>query len=288
VSIVFTGAGGQLGRAIAALAAQRGVAATGFDHAALDIADEAAVAAKCAGAKVVINAAAFTDVDGAEGDILGAWRVNCTGPMVLADWCAQNGAALIHISTDYVFDGRKRKPYTEKDEITPLGAYGASKAEGEAEIVQRLDQHVILRTAWLFSATGRNFVRSMVNAGLARTELTVVSDRHGSPTFAGHLAEAVLDIAAKITAGKNRKWGIYHYAGAPAATWFTFAEDIFRHHPRQPRLVPIAGKDWPAPAPRPDNSVLDCSKLKKDFDIAQPDWRPAVADVVRALTGGVK
>jgi dTDP-4-dehydrorhamnose reductase len=286
VSIIVTGAGGQLGQALAAVAQQRRIDLRAFDHASLDIADEEAVAAAFTGASLVINAAAYTDVDGAEGDILAAWRANSGGPAVLAEWCARNGAALIHVSTDYVFDGKKRKPYSERDAVAPLGAYGASKSEGEEEIVRRLDQHVILRTAWLFSATGRNFVRSMVKAAETRDELRVVSDRHGSPTFAGHLAEAVLDIAARIGERRNTRWGVYHYGGAPATTWFGFAEEIFRHHPRPPRLVPIAGKDWPSPAPRPDNSALDCAKMKRDFGIAQPDWRPAVGAVVRELVGG--
>ncbi len=283
MTVVLTGAGGQLGRAVIAAAKSAGIAITAHDRAALDIADADAVHRAVDGASVVINAAAYTDVDRAEGDLLETWRVNCSGPAVLADACNEGGAALLHISTDYVFDGNDRKAYTERDAVSPLGAYGASKAEGEEAIADSLKRHVILRTAWLFSATGRSFVRSMLTAARTRDELSVVSDRHGCPTAADDLAGAVLHVAQAMAQPKHKHWGIYHYCGAPPTTWFKFAEAIFAHHPKPPKLVPISGKDWPAPAPRPDNAVLDCKKIKRDYGLEQPDWRAALGPVVAAI-----
>lgn len=283
MSIVVTGAGGQLGAAILRAAAAQAVQVHGLDRAALDIADEASIERVLLGAKVVINTAAFTNVDGAEGDILGAWRGNCTGPALLADWCARNDAALVHVSTDYVFDGVKAKPYGERDAINPLGAYGASKAEGEAAVAETLDRHMIVRSSWLFSAWPGNFVATMLRVARDRDEIRVVNDRYGSPTSADDLAAALLTLAKAAGDPKNRKWGLFHYGGAPATTWYGFAEEIFRHHPKPPRLVPVSGAEWPAPAPRPANSALECTRIKRDFGIAQPDWRKAVANAVPKL-----
>ena len=281
--LVLTGASGQLGTAVRALAAGTGIDLVALDRAALDIADAGAVERAVSGANLVVNAAAWTDVDAAESDLLGAWRANCTGPAELAEACRGAGAALLHISTDYVFDGSRKRPWTEKEPVNPLGAYGASKAEGEEAVRAVLDRHIILRTAWLFSATGRNFVRTMLRAGEARDELRVVNDRFGCPTAATDLAGAVLRIAEAVTQPKHKHWGTYHYCGAPVTSWFGFAEAIFARHAKPPRLVPIKGEDWPAPAPRPTYAALDCSRLKRDFAIVQPDWRPALGAVLDEL-----
>mgnify|MGYP000110481855 CR=1 FL=1 len=281
--LVLTGAGGQLGRAVSALAAGRDIDLVAFDRAALDIVEPEAVQRTLSGANIVVNAAAWTDVDAAEGDVLGVWRANCTGPAVLAEACRGAGAALIHISTDYVFDGSRKRPWTEREPVNPLGAYGASKAEGEDAVRAVLERHIVLRTAWLFSATGRNFVRTMLRAGETRDELRVVNDRFGCPTSAADLAGAVLAVAEALVQPKHRHWGTYHYCGAPVTSWYGFAEAIFARHKKPPRLVPIKGAEWPAPAPRPTFAALDCSRLKRDFAIVQPDWRPGLGAVLDEL-----
>jgi dTDP-4-dehydrorhamnose reductase len=283
MTILLTGAGGQLGQALQRVAAAEGVSLRALDRAALDIADPAAVARAIPGTTIVINAAAWTDVDGAEGDLLGAWRANRTGPAVLAEACKAAGAALIHLSTDYVFDGSRQRPWAEREPVNPLGAYGASKAEGEAAVRDGLDRHIILRTAWLFSATGRNFVRTMLKAAGQHEELRIVDDRFGCPTAALDLAGAVLKIAGAMAVPGHRHWGTYHYCGKPAVSWFDFARAIFAGAEKPPRLVPIKSVDWPAPAPRPAYAALDCSRLQRDFAIVQPDWRPGLDAVLAEL-----
>ena len=286
MSLLLTGSKGQLGHALLRRAAAAGVAVEGVDLPELDILDTEAVGRAVEGRKVVINAAAYTAVDKAESEIVAAYRANRDGPTVLADACAAAGAALIHISTDYVFDGAKRRPYTERDVPNPLSVYGASKAEGEDAIEDRLGRHVILRTGWLFSAFGNNFVRTMLKLAATRDELKVVTDQTGGPTPADALADALLAIAAKVQTRGFKAWGTYHFGGQPATTWAGFAEAIFADLPKRPRVLPTTTADWAAPAPRPLYSALDCARIGREFGIKAPDWREGLKAVLAELKAG--
>lgn len=236
---------------------------------------------------LAINAAAYTAVDRAESDTEAARALNALGPGRLAEACAAAGIPLIHLSTDYVFDGGKQGPWREDDPVAPLGTYGRTKAEGEALIRAATPQHVILRTSWVFAGHGGNFVRTMLRLGREREALTIVADQHGGPTPAADIASACARIAARLLSGRDDGYGTFHYSGAPAVSWFDFAEAIFaaaaRHGYRPPRLSPIPSSAYPTPAPRPANSVLDCSRIERVWGIAQPDWRPAMERAVADL-----
>jgi dTDP-4-dehydrorhamnose reductase len=287
--ILVTGAGGQLGRALLDAARPDGCAIEGMDRARLDVTDRAAVrrAVLGGGYRVVINAAAYTAVDKAETDERAAFAANADAAAHVAGACAEAGIPLLHVSTDYVFDGGKRSPYVEDDPVAPLGVYGASKAEGEARVRALLPRHVILRTSWLYGAHGHNFVRTMLRLGRERSELRVVDDQRGTPTSAADLAAALLRIAVAVTADGERRWGTYHFSGAGATSWHGFAEEVFRLQAaatgRRPRVVPIPTAEYPLPARRPANSVLDCGRVGRAFGLVARPWQDALAGVVATL-----
>lgn len=232
---------------------------------------------------VVINAAAHTAVDRAESEPCLAAAINQDAPSAMADACRATGARLIHISTDYVFDGLKREPYRESDPVAPLSVYGRTKEEGEAAIRARLTEHVILRTSWVFAARGSNFVRTMLRlASGDRTELRVVADQRGAPTAARDVAKAIAGIANRIATGRGA-WGTFHFASSEPTSWFGFAEAIFALRGPGPKLVPITTEEYKAPARRPLYSVLDCGRVGAKYGIAQPSWRAALADVMGEL-----
>ena len=260
MKIAVFGAGGQLGRALLRVGGRLGIEIAGFDRQAADITDAIAVGTVLAKvqAHLIINAAAYTAVDKAESDSERAFAINRDGAANLA----RAGLPLIHISTDYVFDGAKSGPYVETDPVAPLGVYGRSKAEGEAAAAGA----VILRTAWVYGLEGSNFVKTMLRLGAERDVVRVVDDQRGSPTFADDLAEAILAIAARPVPG------IYHLAGAGEASWFEVAQAIFTGRPG-PRLEAITTGDYPTAAARPANSVLDCSKAKAIFGVELPHWK---------------
>jgi dTDP-4-dehydrorhamnose reductase len=231
---------------------------------------------------IVVNAAAYTAVDAAEGDRETAFAVNRDGPAALADACRQIGAALVHYSTDYVYDGRKTGAYVEDDPINPLSCYGASKAEGDAAIRARLDHHVILRTSWVYSATGHNFVKTMLRLGAERDRLDIVDDQHGSPTAAADIAAATITICAALAEGREDGFGTFHFCGGGTTSWYGFAREIFAgaalRSRKTPRTVePIATEAYPTPAPRPRNSVLDRSKIARTYGIVAPPWQAALS-----------
>jgi dTDP-4-dehydrorhamnose reductase len=238
---------------------------------------------------LVINAAAYTAVDRAESDSEAARALNALGPARLADACAGAAIPLIHLSTDYVFDGQGQDPWREDDPVAPLGVYGRTKAEGEALIRAATPRHVILRTAWVFAAHGHNFVRTMLRLGRERDTLTIVDDQRGGPTPAAAIASACARIAAGVLEGRDDGFGTFHFAGTPAVTWFGFAGAIFaaaaRHGYSLPRLLPIPSAAYPTPAPRPANSMLDCSRIERVWGIPRPDWQPALEGVVADLLG---
>lgn len=293
-NLLVLGAGGQVGHELRRGPAPAGFAVVAHDRTQTDIADHAAVARAFAAVQpaAVVNAAAYTAVDRAEDEQDAAYRANAAGPAVLAQACAAAAVPLVHVSTDYVFDGTKPGPYCEADAVSPLGSYGASKEAGERALRAAWHRHVILRTAWVFGAHGHNFVRTMLRLGAERQHLAVVDDQRGSPTAAADIARALLAIAARLVQDADAPTGTYHYAGVPAVTWNGFAAAIFasaaRHGRPAPTLAAITTAEYPTRARRPANSVLDCGKLRRDYAIAAPDWRPALDRVVDEMLRGTQ
>ena len=285
--ILVTGSTGQLASALAAAAA--GIRRAGRPDFDFDRPDSIEATFRAANPGLVINAAAYTAVDAAEKDAEAAFRANRDGPAILARLCAEAGIPLIHVSTDYVFDGAKPEPYVETDPVGPQGVYGASKLAGEQAVTQSGARAIILRTAWVYAATGKNFVRTMLTLGKTRDRLTVVGDQHGCPTTAADLAEAILAISALIdrSGWRDAYGGIFHAAGTGATSWHGLAvatfEEAARHGAKVPEVAPIATADWPTPAKRPANSRLDCTRLREVFGVSLPHWRKSLTRTVDAI-----
>jgi dTDP-4-dehydrorhamnose reductase len=288
MKLLVLGAGGQVGHELSRLPWPADYRIAAFDRAAVDITQGEAVAAafECERPDIVINAAAYTAVDRAETEPDAAWAGNCAGPGHLAAACHAAGIPLIHISTDYVFDGSKPGPYREDDPVNPLGIYGHSKEAGDRAVREALPEHVILRTAWVYSAHGHNFVKTMLRVAAERPVLRVVADQTGSPTSAADIAGAIAAIARRVAAG-DRHWGTYHFAGGGAVTWHGFAEAIFElaapWRGAPPKVEAITTADYPTPARRPPNSVLDCRHIGEVFGIVPRPWREALAEVIGEL-----
>ena len=286
--ILLLGAGGQVGREIEALAAERALPLTALDRTGVDITNAATIARAMEAHQpdIVINAAAYTAVDKAESEPEQATLINATAPGLIASACARNSAGLIHISTDYVFDGTKTGAYVESDPIAPLGVYGASKAAGEAAVRDALDKHLIVRTSWVYGAYGANFLKTMLRLANDRDRLTIVADQRGCPTATGDIAEGLL-IAAAALNGNAAKAGTYHLAGTGVTTWFDFASEIIvRAAPytgRQPTMAPITTADYPTPARRPANSELSSELFAQTFGFRAAPWQQRVTEVVETL-----
>ena len=276
--ILVFGKGGQVGRE---LARARDVLALDRDEA--DLGDPAACAAKIRelAPSLVINAAAFTAVDGAEAEEPLAQVVNGAAPGAMAVACAEWGIPFLHISTDYVFDGAGEMPWAPGDAVGPLGAYGRSKLAGEWAVAAAGGGFAILRTSWVFSAHGRNFVTTMLRLGAARGAVSVVADQVGGPTAAADVARALFGLGHQMLAGQPG--GIYHYSGAPDVSWAGFAREIFDQAGMDVEVSDISSAEFAAKAARPANSRLQCSDLQRDFGIARPDWWAGLADVLAAL-----
>ena len=287
MNILVTGGAGQVGRELQRHGTLAGHALQALDRTELDITDAAAVAA-CISSHtpdLVINAAAYTAVDKAEQDAEMAFAINRDGAANLARACAAQAIPLLHISTDYVFDGHKKTPYHEDDPVAPLGVYGASKWQGEQQIRAHCSQHIILRTSWVFGAYGQNFVRSMLRLAREREELRVVADQRGCPTPASAIAQVVLNIAGQLAFSCSSVFGTYHYCGSPATSWHGFAEAVVAEARSLTaltvqRVVPISTAEYPTPAARPANSILDCSRLQDVFAIQSGDWRPDLRETL--------
>lgn len=284
--ILVTGGAGQLATALSFAPAVRRVGRPDFDF---DRPETIAACFHVINPSLVVNAAAYTAVDAAESDPDAAYRANRDGPAELARLCAAAGVPLIHVSTDYVFDGTKTAPYVETDPTGPQGVYGASKLAGEQAVLASGARAIILRTAWVYGPIGKNFLLTMLNLGKTRDRLTVVADQHGCPTAADDLAAAILAIAARIA---DDGWlagygGVYHAAGTGETTWFDFARAIFeesaRHGAKVPVVEPIPTSAYPTPAKRPANSRLDCGKLEAVFGVRLPAWRDSVTRTVDAV-----
>jgi dTDP-4-dehydrorhamnose reductase len=284
--VLVTGGTGQLA---SALAHAQGIVRVGRPAFDFDRPDTIEATFRAAVPSLVVNAAAYTAVDAAETDADAAYRANAAGPAILARLCAEANIPLIHVSTDYVFDGTKPTPYVETDPVAPQGVYGASKLAGEEAVRLSQAKAVILRTAWVYAATGKNFVRTMLAVGKTRDRLTVVADQHGCPTTAAELAEAVLAIIARVnqTGWDPAYKGIFHAAGTGATTWHGLAvatfEEAARHGAKVPVVEPIATADWPTPAKRPANSRLDCTRLHDVFGVRLPHWRESLTRTVDTI-----
>jgi len=251
--------------------------------------DQVEAQVDAARADLVINCAAYTDVDGAESEPELAAAVNTIGPRVLAEACLRRGVPLVHLSTDYVFGGTGRRAYREDDPPDPLGTYGRTKWEGEEAVRSLLPRHVIVRTAWLYGAGGDNFVKTMLRLGRERKEIGVVADQHGCPTWTCDLADALVAIVARIEQDEEgMPWGTYHYCGKGHTSWHGFAEAIFEQARRFEALrvrqvLPLTTMQYPTAARRPARSVMDCSKIGAAFGIRPRPWREALALMLRQL-----
>ncbi len=270
----ITGAAGMLGQDLLDAVSGAGHEALAFPRADLDITDAGAVerAVRRAGPDVVVNCAAWTDVDGAERDEAGALAVNGMGAGHVARAAAGCGAWTIHISSDYVFDGNKRSPYVESDAVGPMSAYGRSKLDGERQVASEAPgRHTIVRSSWLFGARGPCFPTTILRLATERDELKVVDDQVGCPTFTGHLAEALVDLAAR----ESRPAGILHLAGGGSCSWYEFAREIVASAGVTCQVQPCSTADMPRPATRPAYSVLRSSR--PDEAPVLPEWRDGLA-----------
>ncbi len=294
VVLVF-GAGGQVGRALVEAGPAHGWTVRGLARDAVDICDAASVKAAVAATApdAIVNAAAYTAVDKAEADAEQAQRVNGEAPGTIATAAAAAGVPFVHLSTDYVFDGTSRVPYKEADPVGPPCVYGRTKRAGEIAAYKAGGRSVILRTSWVFAPWGVNFVRTMLHHAALKPELRVVDDQRGGPTPATEIAATILKILPRL-AGEDgaSRTGLFHYQGRPPVTWAAFADAILDEgallgHPRPP-VVRIATSDWPTAAARPANSVLDCARIARDYDITPPDWRPALSRAVREILSEAK
>ncbi len=289
--ILVCGAGGQVGHELINRASGYGLEALGMTRDNLDITDAGQVADLVSRLKpgLIINAAAYTHVDNAETHSERAYSVNRDGAERLAQAARQASIPLLHISTDYVFSGNARAPYREEDEVAPTGVYGASKLAGEAAIQAVLDEHLILRTSWVYGVHGHNFVKTMLRLGCQRDALSVVADQYGCPTQAGSIADALLELAQRYAQNGVLAWGLYHYSGRSPCTWFDFAVEVFRQAEAKgmlaarPKVSPISTAQYPTPARRPAWSVLDCSKFETTFGIETHDWHDDLSIVLDAL-----
>ena len=288
--VLITGGSGQVGTALRESAPCE-VLIQAPSSGELDIRSRASVDAAFSAWQpdLAVNAAAFTQVDRAEEEIELAMEVNGAGAGNLAAVCATFDCPLIHLSTDYIFDGKKEGPYLEQDSPAPRNVYGHSKLQGERAVRESLDEHLILRVSWVFSTTGSNFVKTMLSLA-GRDEVRVVNDQHGTPCAASSIAAAIWQIAVCWT-GTSRT-GVYHFASSPATTWFEFAQAVYSSlreadpATKTPEVVPITTGERISLAERPRNSVLDCSRLQSDFGIPTPDWLAELRSVVGQLSSG--
>ena len=275
--ILVFGETGQLARELA----RRAPDARFLGRDKADFTDPEACAAQVGAADAVIVAAAYTAVDRAESEEALATTINGETPGAIARACAARGIPLVHVSTDYVFDGSGEAPWQPGDPTAPLGAYGRSKLAGEQAVTGAGGAHAILRTSWVVSAHGANFVKTMLRLGAERDHLRVVADQIGGPTPAGDLAAACLAAVQGLQSGVAP--GIHHFAGAPDVSWAGFAREIFAQGQLSTRVEDIPATDYPTPARRPANSRLDCSSFETAFGLKRPDWRVSLAAILKEL-----
>ena len=277
--IVVTGAAGQLGQSLQHVAHKfTDIEWVFCDSATLDITDASSIQELFLQKKpnYCINAAAYTAVDKAESEPEKAYLINATGPENLAKICAEFGTTLIHISTDFVFDGTQTTPYVETDSTAPLGVYGASKLAGELAIQQHGNAYYIIRTSWVYSPFGNNFMKTMLRLAAERDSLSIVNDQIGTPTNALDLAAVIIELIQKDSAMEVHPFGIYHYSNEGQCSWYDFAKAIFEKNSITITVLPITTDQFPTPARRPAYSILSKSKIKKVFNIQITDWQTAL------------
>lgn len=288
---MITGAQGQLGRCLYRCIADAGeFEATFLSRDELDIAsaDRVHDAVNEYKPDLLVNAAAYTAVDRAEDEAEKAFAVNAQGTQHLAQACAQIAIPMIHVSTDYVFDGSATEPYLPDSSTSPIGVYGESKREGEKLAQAELDQLVVLRTAWVYSEYGSNFVKTMLRLAADRDQLAVVNDQIGCPTYAGNIAFAILQICRTIREGK-KPWGVYHYVDEPVMSWHQFAELVFSVAKegylieKSPVVKPIPSSEYPTKAKRPAYSVLDSQSFQQKFGVVPANVRESLAVVTERI-----
>lgn len=292
--IIVIGKEGQVARALAERARAHGAEAVLVGRPRIDLADPSGIEDTLMeiGGDVIVNAAAYTAVDQAESEPELAEAINGIGAGVVAGAAASMNVPVIQLSTDYVFDGCLERPYREDDPVSPLGAYGASKLLGEQAVASEAQDHVILRTAWVYSPFGKNFVKTMLRLAGERDEVGVVGDQYGSPTSAHDIADGVLGVARNLLDRRDDKSlrGLFHMTGTGYATWADFASEIFALSARfggpSARVRPIATADYPTPAKRPANSRLDCTKLTRTHGVTLPPWRNSLEPCVKRLIEG--
>lgn len=289
--ILVTGANGQLGHELARIPCPAGHEVVALDRTALDLTDPAAIAAMVASRDwaAVINGAAYTAVDKAESDVVAAWQVNGLAPAAFAQGCAAANIPLVQVSTDYVFAGDKDGAWEVDDPVAPLGVYGASKLGGELAVRTAGVRHAIVRTAWVMSAHGNNFVKTMLRVGATRDTLSVVDDQVGSPTSAADLAQALLAIAIRLAEDEAAPIGTFHFSNAGAVSWAGFAREIFTQSGARggaaAQVMPIPSSDYPTPAKRPSNSLLSHSAIHAAYGIEPRPWQAALSDILDELIG---
>jgi dTDP-4-dehydrorhamnose reductase len=285
--VILVFGNGQLGQELTRMGVAGRVPLVTLSRAQADITNRAAIAEALRrhSPTLVVNAAAYTKVDLAETEVEAARQGNEVGPAIVAQACAAAGVPLVQISTDYVFDGRKRDAYVEGDPIAPIGAYGRSKAAGERAVRQATAHHLIMRTSWIYGEFGHNFLKTMLRLATARDELRVVDDQRGCPTSTRDLADAILRIAPRLVA-RDEVWGTYHFAGSGVTTWHGFASRIVAAQApitgRKPRVTAITSAEFPTPARRPANSELDCSLFARTFGFGGRPWTEET-DAITAL-----
>jgi len=290
MTILIIGNNGQLGWALERSAENHDIKTMGVDLPELNMTHAEALDQLLGRERwaAVVNAAAYTAVDKAESDADTAYAVNRDGVAHLADACRKNHLFLIHISTDYVFNGTATSPYTPDDPIDPLGIYGQSKAAGEKALRERLDRHVIIRTSWLYGIHGNNFVKTMLRLARERKELRVVADQYGCPTYAGDLAEAIIKIIKQGLKNQELPWGTVHFCNRGIVSWHQLAQQAIHSASRYEKfqvetIVPITTDEYPTPAPRPAYSALDCTRFVDSFGIEPAGWKGSLDRMIDGL-----
>jgi dTDP-4-dehydrorhamnose reductase len=291
MKVLVTGAQGQVGSELVKYGEHLGLNMITCGHKQLEISHPVEVDAYVRNVKpdIIINAAAYTDVDRAEQARIIAYGANRDGPLHLALACKKLKIPLLHLSTDYVFDGSNRKPYRENDQASPQGVYGKSKRDGERAIELHMTQYIILRVAWVFGSSGNNFMHTMLRLAAERDELVIVADQFGGPTWSVDIAKVLLNIVNRYVNNQDIKWGIYHYTGQPVTSRYGFACTIINTAKamgkieKAPKIKSVTMAEYQTLAQRPKNSVLDCHKLNKYFGIEQPDWRKGLMHALNSL-----
>ncbi len=290
MTILVTGANGQVGRELISCGRQAKLCMHGIDIEDVDFTNAAALQRSIMNLDldVVVNAAAYTAVDAAETDSASAFAANVDGPVNLAEICAERQIPLIHISTDYVYDGLKKEAYVESDPVSPQGVYAESKAMGDVAIAKRLDAHIIIRTAWVYSIHGHNFVKTLLRLFREKYSVSVVVDQFGCPTHAADIADAILQVILWLKKNQTIPSGVYHYCGQGHTSWYGFAQKVLALAAPMDQFVvselqPIPTSAYQTPVKRPANSILDCTKIKQTFGIEPIPWEDGLKHMLKRL-----